>query len=146
MKTKIEHQGWIDEKGDLHLSNKKRFKEGLSTLKKKDVTVLVKVRGKASSASRRYYFGIVVPEITAKLRELGNDVDEELVHGALKLKFNKEYVRDPDGVVLLEAAGTTTVHNVEERSEFIEACVRFAAESLGIHISPPSTQTDIKFE
>jgi hypothetical protein len=142
MKTVIKHSGWF-KSGKLHLSNRARFEGECKAFPDCDVEVIVKKKGKASSQSRRYYFGVIVREITDELRRLGNKVDEELVHELLKLECNKQYLRNEDGVVIGEVGGTTTDHNPEERSEFLEACIQYAAEKLGLAISPPNTQASL---
>lgn len=143
--SKIESYGYI-KGGKLTILNRKRMDQEVSECKDMDVVIIIKKKGKASSAQRRYYFGVVVKEITIRLKELGNDVDEELVHEFLKLQFNKQYIRNEDGEVIGEIGGTTTDHNVEERMDYIDACIQFAAEKLGIYIPPPSTQTSINYE
>jgi hypothetical protein len=142
MKTVIKHYGWM-ENGKPHLSNKARYLEDCKNFPDCDFELTIKKRGKASSQSRRYYFGIIVREITTELRRIGNNVDEETVHELLKLECNKQYIRNADGEVIGEVGDTTTDHNPEERSEFIEACIQYAAEKLGLAISPPNTQTQL---
>lgn len=138
--TKLEYLGQV-KCGVLTISNVKRFKAELSQLKDMDVDIVIRKRGKASCAQSRYYWGVLVPEITERLVELGNDVTKELVHEFLKLEFNKKYLRDQDGTVIGEVGDTTTSQNKEQRSEYIERCIRFAAEKLEITISLPNTQT-----
>jgi hypothetical protein len=143
--TKITHTGYI-KKGCLFLNSKGRFKGELKDFPDCDVDVIVKRKGKASSQSRRYYFGVVVREITLELKRHGNQVDEQLVHELLKLECNKQPVCKDGGEVIGYVGGTTTDHNLEERGEYIEACIQYAAERLGIAISPPNTQTEFLFE
>jgi hypothetical protein len=119
---------------------RKQFNEEIRHCKDMDVSIVVKKRGKASSKTRRYYFGVVVKEITIELKRLGNDVDEVLVHEMLKLNFNKQYIRNADGEVIGEIGDTTTDHNPEERSEYIDRCIRFASEKLEITIPSPGEQ------
>lgn len=140
----IKQYGFV-ENGTLKLLNRKRFTEELRQLKDCDVQIIVKRKGKASDAQRRYYFGVVIKEITVFLRDKGNDVDEELVHEMLKLKFNKQCVFGEGGEVIGEVPGTTTDHNIEERIEYINSCVQWAEETLGLVIPEPNTQTQLNF-
>lgn len=136
---KVEAFGYI-ESGQLKITGRKRLDMALKAMPDMDVEIIIKKRGKATDAQRRYYFGVVVKEITARLKEMGNDVDEELTHEFLKLEFNKNYLRDEDGTVIGTVGGTTTEQNIEERAEFIERCIRWAAETLELSIPAPNSQ------
>lgn len=139
---KIEHSGYY-KGGQLFLNNRKRFDEDGRQMPDCDVDIIVRKKGKATSPQRRYYFGVVVKEITIRMRELGNDVDEDIVHAFLKSEFNKQPIHDADGVIIGYAAGTTTDHNIEERSFYIDSCIDFAATKLDIVIPPPATQSEM---
>lgn len=140
--VKIEHSGYL-KNGKLYFNNYRRFEQEVKPLPDCDVDIIIKKKGKASSESRKYYFGVVVKEITGRLIELGNEVDEVVVHEFLKLQCNKTYLRDEEGTIIGEVGGSTTDHNPEERAEYIERCIRFAAEKLDISISPPNTQEQL---
>jgi len=140
--TKVEHSGWI-KNGQLYLNNRGRFLSEIKPLPDCDVDIIVKKKGKASSEARRYYFGVVVKEITQELKRLGNNVDEKLVHELLKLECNKQPVHGAGGEIIAYIGGTTTEHNVEERSEYIESCIQYAATKLDLAISPPNTQEEL---
>jgi len=139
---KVEHSGYY-KGGQLFLNNKQRFVEDGKQMPDCDVDVIVKKKGRATSPQRRYYFGVVVTEITNRMIELGNDVDKELVHQYLKSEFNKQPIHNDGGEIIGYVGGTTTDHNIEDRIEYIDKCIDFAATVLDIVIPPPSTQSQI---
>lgn len=139
---KVEQSGYV-KAGLLFLNSRGRFLEDVKQLPDCEVDIIIKKKGKATSAQRRYYFGVIVHEITRRMIELGNDVDKDIVHEYLKSEFNKQPIHDAEGVVIGYVGGTTTEHNVEDRIEYIDKCIHFADTVLDIVIPPPSTQSEM---
>jgi len=141
---KIEAYGAINVVGELKLQNRGRLEQDLKHFPACDVVLIIKPRAKRSSEQNRYYWGVVVHEITIRLRELGNEVTPEMVHEYLKARFNKTtvYAKDDE---FLEMAMSTTELNKEEFSEYVEAIKRWAADIIGIYIPDPGIQTELKF-
>jgi hypothetical protein len=139
---KIEARGWIQD-GELHLSNRKRFKAELKGAKNQDVEIIVKTKGKRSNPTNNYYWGVLIEEIRIELKRRGTIADPETIHAFLKQKFNPQRtVIDATGEVI-EIGGSTTEMNQEEMGEYLERIIQWCAESLEIHISPPNTQTQL---
>jgi hypothetical protein len=143
--SKIEAYGSVNVVGELKLQNRGRFEQDLKHFPACDVVIIIKPRAKRSSEQNRYYWGVVVHEITVRLRELGNEVTPEMVHEFLKGKFNKTtvYAKDDE---FIEMAQSTTELNKEEFSAYVEQIKRWAADIIGIYIPDPGTQTQMNFD
>lgn len=107
--------------------------------------VVLSVREKKRPSSlpqKKYYFSVIVPLVTALLREHGNDVDEEETHLYLKAEVGrlKKVVTDPSGV------RKTTVQSVaklttEEMEGYLERVRAWAAEN-GLQVPRPNEATE----
>jgi hypothetical protein len=144
--TKTEIQGKI-EKGVIHLHpfTKNRLKQDLSSFPDCDIVIAIKRKGKRSSQSNRYYWGVVIEEIKLAFKEKGTIATPEDIHEALKAKFNPNNVRNEEGEVLLEMGGSTTEMNNGEFSEYVERIIQWAAQYLQLAIPAPGTQTEMPF-
>jgi hypothetical protein len=141
--TKVEVYGEIVN-GSLSITNERRLSEDLKQFKDCEVVVIIKKRGRRSTQSNRYYFGVIIAEIRAEFRNRGIEATQEEMHEALKLKFNPIKTLDENtGELLLEIGGRTSEFNQDEMSEYIEKIMQWSAESLGIYIPPPNTQVDM---
>lgn len=141
--TKI--SGWI-EKGKLFLSNRLRLTEDLTGFPDCDVIIIIKKKGKRSSQANRYYWGVIIKEATIRIRQLGNRVNEDVVHEFFKMKFNQEMVVNADGVLIEGFGGSTTELNKEEFFEYCTNIREWCREWLDIDIPEPNTQTVISFQ
>lgn len=144
--NQIEAYGYIKD-GVLHLLGRKRLDADIKQMKNCDVAITIKRKGKRSLPQNRYYFGVVLPEIRRELIRIGQirpDVTTEDLHGAFKMKFNPDNIRDEEtGEVLLEVGGSTAALNKDEFSAYVDRIIFWAGESLGLHIPPPETQTTL---
>lgn len=146
---KIEAYGFVKE-GKLNLLGRKRFDADIKAMKDCDVQIIVKRKGKRSLPSNKYYWGCALPEIRTELIRIGQirkDVSCEDLHEAFKMKFNPENIKDENsGEVLLEVGGSTAAMNQDEFSAYMDRVIYWAANSLGLTIPPPCTQTEMFHE
>lgn len=140
--TKSVQYGYV-ENGVAHMLNKARFLEDMKQFKNCDIVFEIKKRGKRSNRQNRYYFGVVVPEITRRLRELGNDVNSDVVHEYLKGRFNTTRIVIEATGEAMDVPKSTTELNKEEFAAYVDRIIQFCAESLDIVIPPPNTQTQM---
>jgi hypothetical protein len=130
--------------GVLTLHSRARFQQDVKSFPDAEVVLTVKVKGRRSNQQNRYYWSVVVGEITRRLRDLGNDVNIEVVHEFLKSKFNTINVANHHGEVI-EMPSTTTKLNKEEFSSYMEKIKMWAADTLAIYIPDPGVQSEMKF-
>ena len=131
--------------GKLTLSNRKRFESDLTTFKDGLVEVTLKRKARRSNPMNRYYWAVIVKEIEVRMKELGNDVDSELVHEFLKDKFNKKPLVGPEGELIDYIAGSTTEMSKEDMSIYWDKIVLWAAETLGLAIPAPNQTLTLNF-
>jgi hypothetical protein len=144
--TKTEITGSI-KGGVIQLNNftRKRLQDDLRQFADCDIVLTIKKKGKRSNPQNSFYWGVCIPEIRRRLKELGNDFDAETVHEYLKGRFNCEKVEIEATGELLEIGQTTTKLTKGEFAEYLDKIIRFASESLGITIPDPGTQTEIPY-
>lgn len=134
------HYGYIKD-GRLQADT---FREALRALDGKAVALTVEeYREKRSNQANRYYHGIVVDLIHRALIDGGWEITREGTHEMLKFRFlrvDKPIGNDGEYVTLVRS---TTELDRQEFGDYIEACVRFAAEYLGVVIPPPMEQMQI---
>lgn len=140
---KIETFGSIDESGTLTIQNRKRFAQELKDLKGLDVTVIVKKRGKRSTQSNRFYWGVVIHEIKVELKRRGTAATPEDIHAALKAKFNPQPLADANGEPLLDIGGSTADMTQSEFAEYLDKVIHWCNTALEIIIPEPGQQTDL---
>lgn len=133
------------EQGQIKLWSRQWFASQLKQLKDGDYSLTLKTKGRRSNRQNSYYWAVVVPMIAEELRELGNDVSDELTHEYLKGRFNKTELVGAGGEYLGDVSDSTTKLNKEEFAQYVDKCVQFAAETLGVTIPPPNTQTELQF-
>jgi hypothetical protein len=141
---KAETYGYIAN-SRLILQNRGRFDHDIKSFPDGDVVITVRSKGKRSNEQNRYYWGVVVKEIYFRLKELGNDVTEDMVHDYLKTRFNKVNVSTQYGEAL-EMPQSTTELNKEEFNNYLEMIKMWAADTLEINIPDPGEQAEIKFD
>lgn len=86
-----------------------------------------------------YYFAAIVRPITEFFIEHGEPFNELIVHEILKTKFLGVYRPTKTGEVELLYVRSSSSLKVFEFSFYIEDCIRYAAEDLGLVIEPPRT-------
>ena len=106
-----------------------RLARHLKTLAGKPVDVIVRThRNTRTDPQNRFYFGVVVPLIA---EECGYEKDE--MHELLAMRFLR--IED-DPVTGSPRRKRTPATDTKEFGEYLDACMRFAAE-LGVYIPAP---------
>ena len=116
--------------GRLTLANRKRFEADLLSFKDCTVELSVKKKNRRSTQANRYLWGVVYKEVEIRLKELGNDVNADVVHEFLKGKFLRQPLIGEDGIVIEDIAGSTADLNSEGFTEYVEKIMQWASEKL----------------
>jgi hypothetical protein len=143
---RLELYGSIDEKGALSIHNRQRLLEWARQYPGKNVVIKIERKGsKRSSPQNRYYWGIVIKEITLRLRELGHQwLTDEDVHDMMKLKFNYEQIVGEQGEVLELPKSTTTLTKTQF-AEYVDNIRMWASGFLSINIPDPGQNLTMQF-
>lgn len=140
----MRHYGHFDKFGKLQCES---FRRELQGFKERGVHVVLTVeefREKRSNQANRYYWGICVDLIARGLKDAGwepRECSAEQVHELLKREFLTED-RHINGVIVKRTKSTTEL-DTQQFGEYIEHCVRFAAENLDVIIPPPGEQLEL---
>ena len=121
--------GRVSTDGRLQADVPKDLQRYLRTLTGKHVDITVRIhRTQRSSKANRYYFGVVV----AMLAEYCG-YDQQDMHEALAMRFLRVEDCPITGAPRRKRTPNT---NSKEFAEYVDACVRFAAE-LGVVVPEP---------
>ena len=104
------------------------------------VLTIEEFRDKRSTQSNRYYWGIVVDTIYRALKESGWEITKEGTHELLRFRFLKEDKPIGEDGEFVTTVRSTTELDRQEFGDYVEACVRFAAEYLNVVIPAPNEQ------
>jgi hypothetical protein len=142
----LELYGHIDESGALQIHNRDRLLQWAKQYPGKNIVIKFERKGsKRSNPQNRYYWGIVIKEITIRLRELGHTwVSDEDVHELMKLKFNYEHIVGEGGEVMELPKSTATLTKTQF-AEYVEKIRMWAADFLGINIPGPNQSLTMEF-
>jgi hypothetical protein len=143
--SKIDLNADIDEQGVFTLNNRQRFVQWCNENIGKNIRVrFTRAYGRRSTPQNSYYWGVVIKEISIRLRDLGHQwLEDEDVHLMMKLKFNHEDVVSEEGEVLELPKSTTSLTTVEFM-EYIDRVRQWAAGFLNIHIPEPNENLNLK--
>jgi hypothetical protein len=133
--------------GKLHIINRKKFMEAVSTLKdgRYSLTVERKYR-KRSNPQNSFYWVVCVPLVIEGLIDLGFiGIDKESTHDLLKYKFLKKEIVSEHGEVI-ESVGSTAKLTTTEFMELISDITKWALEYLNVTIPEPGSQTELMFK
>lgn len=131
------------EDGVVRIYNERRFKTELGDLANGSVIITVQKKGKPSTSQRGYYRGCVLPEITRRAKEYGNELSEEQWHELFKKDFNGVDVFNTEGICINRIGQSTEFLNKELYGEFLDKVIHFAATEMDLEIPPPNTQAKI---
>lgn len=104
--------------------------------------IIAPKKPRRTDAQNRYIHGVIFPMIAAAMKEAGTEeADPDYAKNYLKCEFLKEPVIDPRtgeqiGSIILETKGIS----VERGCQFIDDCIRHAAQFWDIIVPPPSTE------
>lgn len=84
-----------------------------------------------------YYWGIVLPEITTGINELGAQWTEDQTHTYLKseLGFNDVYYDPITGEEKYNVRSLSD-YSIDEMSMYIDSCITWAKDFLAVSVSP----------
>lgn len=123
--------------GKLILANKKRFAQDLGSFKDCAVELTIRKKNRRSSPQNRYLWGVVYKEVEIRLKQLGNDVNADVVHEFLKGKFLQVPMIGEGGEVIENLPGSTADLNKEEFALYVDKIIEWAAQFLEITIPSP---------
>jgi hypothetical protein len=123
--------------GSIKVLFGQKFRQELMQMKDGEYWLVLKRKGKRSSQQNRYMWGVVISMITSHLIHLGNDVNDEVVHEWLKLKFNPQYLYGENGEVLDTLPGSTADMNLEQMIAYLDKIIAWAWHQFKLHIPPP---------
>lgn len=90
----------------------------------------------------RYYFGVVVPYCMMGYRALGWDYDKEKTDTELRLMYHHEEVTNTQTGENKKYIASLSKASKKDLIEFIDNCVRFAIQELGIMIPAPEDKDE----
>lgn len=123
-------------------SEKQAVLDALRELNGMHRITVVKYRQRRTDAQNRYYWPCVVRPFGDFLREQGEGYTDEMAHEFLKFKFLRQTVPNlSTGEVVGERIRSTTELNTEEFAEYLEHCIAYLAETFGIEVAVPNTET-----
>jgi len=96
-----------------------------------------------STQQNRYYWGVVVWMVWQGLKEAGWDLSREGTHEMLRVRFLSEDRPLNDSGEFATVIRSTTELTTSEFTAYVEKCVQFAAEYLGVEILGPEEQTTL---
>lgn len=142
----LELLGHIDENAKMQIHNRQRLDEWARQNVGKNIKIRFERKGKKrSDPQNRYYFGVVIREITLRLRELGHqELQDETVHEMMKIKFNYEPLTSEHGE-LLEIPKSTTSLTTTQFMEYMDRVKQWAGDFLGINIPDPNQSLTLNF-
>jgi hypothetical protein len=108
-----------------------------------EITVQRK-RRRRGLAQNNYYWGVIVPVVTAALIDAGYKVGKESTHEFLKATFNRREIVNETTGEILSTIGSTTDMTTVEMMEYFAEITAWAAEFLGVEIPQPGEQITIE--
>jgi hypothetical protein len=148
----LTYYGEVTEAGEIRLPKKMRA-ELAQAFRGKPIEVTVRrKRKRRSDPQNRYYWGCIIRDITASIREADPETgwSNEMVHEVLKSKFLplvrewRQVVNEDTGEVVSEPPSTTKLTTTEQEV-YHDHCRKWASEFFGIEIAAPNEQAEISF-
>lgn len=135
---KLEYAGRVSDAGEITLPKKFRAEVAKLFSGREIVVTFQRKKKRRSLNQNAFYWGVVIKMIKEAMNDAGENVTEQEVHEFLKFRFLRVQRTDPDTAELLyEYAKSTTVLSTVEFCLYLDSCVQFGAEMLGIVIPPP---------
>jgi len=136
---KLEFYGSVSDEGVLTVPQK--FNTDVGRLfKGRDVIVTVQRKRKMRSLDQNaYYWAVIVPHICDAMNDAGELVTRQEVHEFLKFRFLRVQKIDEDaGEIIYEYGRSTSSLKTYEFCLYIDNCIMFGSEYLGITIPLPN--------
>lgn len=131
--------------GILNFYNEKGFMELIGFMDDAECELIVRQKvPKRTLAQNRYYFGVVVKEISAVASELhGKRFDEDKVHMDLCEMFNYKMELGLD-MQYKKLVMSTTKLTIPEFARYIDDCITWAEEFFNFTVSAPEKGMEYK--
>lgn len=147
MKKEIKTKAFVSENGQLMLP--RLALQGVAAqFSGRDVFVHIEDAAEKRTPNQNgYYFAAIVEPLTDAFNDLGERFSPDMMHEILKFQFLKVVIHDEETAeVLIEYVRSTSSLKTYEMSFYIEDCIRYAAETVGLVIEPPrARRTDYIF-
>lgn len=143
MTTEIEASGFITEKGEFIIRNKKIFlNQAVEVFAGKEVTLILRDSFKSVSGNlRRYYFGIVLGHLKQAFKDMGDHkTKKELDDKMRRLFLTKDEINEDTGKIqTLPKSLSKEAEEVsnEDMKVYIDSIIKFTAEHLDYGIPYP---------
>ncbi len=139
----------VDDSGKLSkVYQKTLFNDTLKHYAGKTIRIkIAKWTKPRSLPQNRYYFGALITQVIDALVDNGidrNELNTEIVHNLLKMKFLKKELVLEHGEVI-EYVQQTSKLTTEEFSIYIDDIVRWCAETLSYVVYLPNEQAMLEF-
>ncbi|MDA7514223.1 hypothetical protein N8508_00380 [bacterium] len=122
------------------ISNSASIRNAIHSFEGKRIEISIQIAKKKRSVEQnRYYYGVVVPIVTAALIDSGVRVTDGNTHDFLKLEFLKYDVPTENGEYITMVKSTTEL-STSEFMDYTAEIQQWAAEFLGIEIPNPNEQ------
>ncbi len=149
MNQKFEIQTKVE--GGKVTRNRSKLSETIAAFEGKNVTISIeRTRNKRTNLQNRWYWGVCVPMVQDRLRELGELLSKESTHDLLKMVVMKI---DPalivDEIIIedtgesIERLKSTTELTTTEFMAYKEHIQQWAIQSLDVDIPDPEEQLTI---
>jgi len=133
------HAGRVNEQGELVLADPTAWRLAVARNKNRAVWVtMVRVQDAHTISQQRYYFGVVVALVAEYIGESREDTHELLK--AEHLPKREIELLDERRLTMPPSTRSLTI---EQYTEYIERCRRWAAQFLGLSI-PDASQVEVK--
>jgi hypothetical protein len=130
--------------------NKKAIREAFAHFEGKEITVTVERKKKTRSPEQNAYIhGYLFPGIYHSMLEAGWNKEElslNRVKEHCKSLFLRESIYNEQKNQYIEYVKGTSECSTLEICEFIDNCIRWAAEELGAELMYPNEQSEIIFD
>lgn len=139
----------VDNNGKLaKIYQKTAFNDTLKHYSGKTIRIkIAKWTKPRSLPQNRYYFGVLIAQVIDALVDNGidrNELNTDLVHDMLKMKFLRKELVSEHGEVI-EYVQSTSKLTTEEFSIYIDDIVRWCAETLSYVVYLPNEQAMMDF-
>jgi len=141
----INYFGTVSVTGILQIPNRKRLQSDLQRFAGCSIELVIKKKNRRSTQQNRYLWGVVYKEVEIRMRELGNDVDSDLVHDFFKDKFLQRELIGEGGEVIDKIPGSSKELNKTDFIEYVDKIILWSAETLSISIPAPNTDLQLQF-
>ena len=136
---KLEFYGSVSEAGVLTVPQKFNAEVGRLFVGREVIVTVQRKRKMRSLDQNAYYCAVIVPHICDALNDAGELVTRKEVHEFLKFRFLRIQKIDEDTAeVIYEYGRSTSSLKTYEFCLYIDNCIRFGAEYLGIKIPLPN--------